>query len=48
MPRLQKARIWLEQSSTEIWQEVASESDLPMDGRRIRNVWRIINGNQPL
>ena len=47
-PRLQKARAWLEQSSAETWQEVAKESNLPMDGRRMRDVWRIITGNQPL
>lgn len=47
-PRLQKARAWLERSSAETWQEVAKESNLPMDGRRMREVWRIITGNQPL
>lgn len=47
-PRLQKARAWLERSSAETWQEVANESNLPMDGKRMRDVWRIITGNQPL
>ncbi|MDQ7789485.1 MAG: hypothetical protein RDU41_05460, partial [Clostridia bacterium] len=47
-PRLQKARVWLERSSAETWQEVASESNLPMDGKRMRDAWRIITGNQPL
>ena len=48
IPRLQKARAWLEQSSAETWQEVASESNLPINGRHVQDVWRIINGNQPL
>lgn len=45
-PRLQKARAWLERSSAETWQEVANESNLPMDGKRMQDVWRIITGNQ--
>jgi len=47
-PRLQKARTWLEQSSAETWQEVASNSNLAMNGKRMRDVWHIITGNQPL
>ncbi|GKT09450.1 DEAD/DEAH box helicase [Desulforhabdus sp. TSK] len=47
-PRLQKARVWLERTSSETWQEVANESSLPMDGKRMRDVWRIITGNQLL
>ncbi|MGI6414377.1 MAG: DEAD/DEAH box helicase [Thermoguttaceae bacterium] len=47
-PRLQKARTWLERSPTETWQEVANESDLRMDGKRMQDAWRIITGNQPL
>ena len=47
-PRLQKARAWLEQSSPELWQEVARERNLPMDGKRMRDAWRIITGTQPL
>lgn len=47
-PRLQKARAWLERSSAETWQEVANESNLPMDGKRMRDAWRIITGNQTL
>ena len=47
-PRLQKARTWLERSSAETWQKAASESNLPMDGHRMRDAWRIISGNQPL
>jgi len=47
-PRLQKARAWLERSSTETWQEVAGESNLSMDGKRLRDAWCIITGNQPL
>ena len=45
VPRLQKARIWLEQSSPETWQEVAKQTDLAMDGKRVRDAWRIITGN---
>ena len=48
VPRLQKARAWLERSTAETWQEVANESKLPMGGRRMRDVWHIITGNQPL
>jgi len=47
-PRLQKARAWLEQSSPETWQEVVSESNLTINGKRMRDAWRIITGNQPL
>jgi hypothetical protein len=46
-PRLQKARAWLEQSSDTTWQEAAYESNLSMDGKRMRDAWRIITGNQP-
>lgn len=48
VPRLQKARAWLEQSSADTWQEAAIESNHPMNGRRMRDVWRIITGNQHL
>lgn len=47
VPRLQKARAWLERSSAETWQEIARESNLPMDGKRMQDAWRIITGNQP-
>lgn len=46
-PRLQKARAWLERSSSQTWQEVARESNLPMDGNRMRQAWCIITGNPP-
>lgn len=45
-PRLQKAREWLSDSSDGLWREVARESNSPMDGIRMREVWRIITGNQ--
>ncbi len=45
-PCLQKARAWLERSSDKTWEEAASESKLPMDGKRMRDAWRVITGNQ--
>jgi hypothetical protein len=45
-PRLQKARKWLAESSAEVWQQVARESSLTMDGKRMRAAWRIITGDQ--
>jgi hypothetical protein len=47
-PRLQKARAWLERSSDKTWQEAANESNLSMDGKCMRDAWRIITGNLPL
>jgi len=47
-PRLQKARTWLEHSPAETWKEVANESNLTLDGKRMQDAWRVITGNQPL
>jgi len=44
-PKLQKARTWLEESSPETWQKVAKKAGLSMDGKRIRDAWRIIMGH---
>lgn len=45
-PRLQRARKWLAETSAEVWQEVARESNVPMDGKRMRDAWGIITGSQ--
>ena len=45
IPRLQKARRWLEESSPETWQEVADQAGLMMDGQRVCDAWRIITGH---
>ncbi len=47
-PRIQMARTWLEQSPAETWEKAASESKLSIDGKRMRDAWRIITGKQPL
>lgn len=43
-PRIQRARKWLAECSDETWKEVARESNLSMDGKRMRQVWRIVTG----
>ena len=45
VPRLQKARIWLENSPPETWQEAAIQSSMPMDGKRVHDAWSIITGH---
>lgn len=45
VPRLQRARTWLEKSSPETWQDAAKQAGIAMDGKRVRDVWRIITGN---
>ena len=45
VPRLQKARTWLENSHPSIWQDAAKQSDMPIDGQRVHDVWRIITGH---
>jgi hypothetical protein len=45
MPRIQKAREWLENSPAKTWQNAAAESGISMNGNRLREAWRIISGN---
>jgi replicative superfamily II helicase len=45
IPQIQQARNWLEATSVETWQEVASQSGLSMNGKRLRDTWRIITGH---
>ena len=45
VPILQTARTWLEESTPEIWQEAANQTNLVMDGKRVRDAWCIITGN---
>ncbi|MDR1915849.1 MAG: DEAD/DEAH box helicase [Synergistaceae bacterium] len=44
LPRIQKARSWLENSSSEVWQSAAKQAGVKMNGKRLQQAWRIITG----
>lgn len=44
MSRLQQARAWLASSPDDLWQDIARESNRPLDGNRMGQVWQTIMG----
>lgn len=44
LPRIQKARQWLDNASSEAWQRAIGKSDIKMSGERMQKAWRIITG----
>lgn len=44
MPRIQKARQWLENASSDVWQTAVDESKASISGERMQKAWHIITG----
>ncbi|MFP4166827.1 MAG: DEAD/DEAH box helicase [Opitutales bacterium] len=45
VPRIQEARLWLNEASAEKWQTMASESGVRMSGDHLKKAWNVITGN---
>jgi hypothetical protein len=44
MPRIQKARSWLDKTPVGTWQTAAEQAGITMRGERLQQVWRTITG----
>jgi len=44
IPRIQKARSWLDKTPVSTWQTAADQAGITMRGERLQQVWRIITG----
>jgi hypothetical protein len=43
-PRIQKARRWLDETSSEDWQTAVKQTNVKISGKRLQQAWRIITG----
>jgi len=44
LPRIQKARQWLDKTSSDVWQTAVDQTGIAISGERLQQAWRIITG----